>query len=89
MMRDIRNMEDAWVKVTGGNFPLSEYKDKSGRKSPEYKLNKPEALYVASKYNNEIDRPRPVFSVVVALTIRLPLSKSNDPLLYVVTPALM
>ena len=43
----------------------------------------------SSKYRSVIDIPRPVFSVVVAETIREPFSKSSEPLLYVVTPALI
>ena len=43
----------------------------------------------SSKYTNDKDIPRPVFSVVVALTILLPLSKLKLPLLYSVTPALI
>ena len=35
----------------------------------------------SSQYNSEILIPRPVVSVVVALTIREPLSNSIDPLL--------
>ena len=41
----------------------------------------------SSKYASEIDKPRPVFSVVDCATIRDPLSNSKDPLLYAVTPA--
>jgi putative antirepressor len=53
MLRDIRTMEPAWEKVTGSKFGLSEYEDPTGRKLPEYQLNKDETLYVATKYNDE------------------------------------
>lgn len=53
VLRDIRAMEPAWEKVTGSKFGLSEYEDPTGRKLPEYQLNKDETLYVATKYNDE------------------------------------
>lgn len=34
----IRSMEEAWVKVTGLSFKLSEYTDSTGRKLPMYEL---------------------------------------------------
>ena len=53
VMKSIRNMEHAWKRVTGGNFSLSEYKDSTGRRLPQYQLNKTECLYIATKFNNE------------------------------------
>lgn len=53
VMRSIRNMEEAWTKTTQRNFPLSEYKDSTGRSLPMYQLNKTECLYVATKFNDE------------------------------------
>ena len=53
VMKSIRKMEHAWKRVTGGNFSLSEYKDSTGRKLPQYQLNKTECLYIATKFNNE------------------------------------
>lgn len=53
VMRDIREMEDAWVKNTGLRFELSKYKDSTGRKLPCYSLSKLESLYVITKYSNE------------------------------------
>lgn len=53
ILRDIRNMEPAWEKVNGLKFELSEYIDSTGRKLPEYQLDKDETLYVATKYNDE------------------------------------
>ena len=54
VLKSVRKMEPAWVKVNGGNFTLVVYKDSKGENRPEYKLNKSQALYVASKYNDEI-----------------------------------
>lgn len=53
LLRDIREMEKAWVKVTQSKFGFSEYTDSTGRKLPEYQLNKMECLYIATKFNNE------------------------------------
>jgi len=54
VLKAIRNMESAWVKVTGVNFNVSEYKDSTGRKLPMYELDKKECLYVATKFNDEV-----------------------------------
>lgn len=53
VLEAIRNMEPAWTKTTGRKFPLSEYKDSTGRSLPMYQLNKTECLYVATKFNDE------------------------------------
>lgn len=53
VMRSIRDMEDAWVKVNGRNFALVEYTDTKGEKRPMYRLNKTECLYIATKFNDE------------------------------------
>lgn len=53
VLEAIRNMEPAWIKITGRKFPLSEYKDSTGRSLPMYQLNKTECLYVATKFNDE------------------------------------
>lgn len=53
VLRDIRNMEPAWEKTTQSKFGLSEYEDSTGRKLPEYQLDKREVLYVATKWNDE------------------------------------
>lgn len=53
LMRDIRNMEDAWFKITQSKFGLSGYLDSTGRKLPMYELSKTESLYVATKFNDE------------------------------------
>ena len=49
VMKSIRKMEHAWKRVTGGNFSLSEYKDSTGRKLPQYQLNKTECLYTLGR----------------------------------------
>lgn len=49
----IRIMEPSWENVTGTKFRLSEYTDSTGRKLPQYELNKKECLYVATKFNDE------------------------------------
>jgi Rha family phage regulatory protein len=54
LLRDLRDMSDSWGKVTGLNFELSEYKDSTGRTLPAYNLSKPEILFIASKYNDEL-----------------------------------
>ena len=53
VMQAIRNMEPSWLKVTGRNFALSEYKDPTGRSLPCYVLTKTECLYIATKFNDE------------------------------------
>lgn len=57
VMRSIRNMEEAWVKVSERNFALSSYKQpqpNGGYKYvPCYILSKTECLYVATKFNDE------------------------------------
>ena len=53
VLEAIRSMESSWVKVTGRNFPLSEYTDTTGRKLPQYELSKKECLYIATKFNDE------------------------------------
>ena len=53
VMRAIRNMEPAWMKVNGRNFSLVDYKDKKGELRPCYSLTKTECLYVATKFNDE------------------------------------
>lgn len=53
LMRSIRKMEEAWYKVTGRNFTLSEYTDPTGRVLPCYNPTKEECLYIATKFNDE------------------------------------
>ena len=53
VMKAIRNMEPAWVKVNGRNFALVDYKDSKGELRPCYSLNKTECLYIATKFNDE------------------------------------
>ena len=42
VLEAIRTMEKAWYNVTERNFPLSEYTDATGRRLPQYNLNKTE-----------------------------------------------
>ena len=53
VMKAIRKMEPAWLKVNGGNFSLVEYRDKKGQLRPCYSLTKTECLYIATKFNDE------------------------------------
>ena len=53
VMKAIRNMEPAWLKVNGRKFALVEYKDKKGELRPCYQLTKTECLYIATKFNDE------------------------------------
>ena len=57
LMRDIRNMEPAWVKVQGLKFELSSrtYQLPNGgtKEVPCYQLTKTECLYIATKFNDE------------------------------------
>ena len=53
VMRDIRNMESAWEKISQSKFGLASYKDAQGKDRPCYQLTKTECLYVATKYNDE------------------------------------
>lgn len=53
VMRAIRAMEDAWIKVNGRKFALVEYMDVKGEKRPCYELDKVECLYIATKFNGE------------------------------------
>lgn len=53
VMRSIRTMEPAWVKIIGRKFALNEYKDKIGRRLPMYILDHYECMYIATKFNDE------------------------------------
>ena len=53
VMRAIRKMEPAWVKVNGCKFALVTYKDQKGELRPCYQLTKTECLYIATKFNDE------------------------------------
>ncbi len=53
LMRDIRNMELAWVKIAGLKFELGSYEDANGQMRPCYFLTKTECLYIATKFNDE------------------------------------
>ena len=57
VLKAIRKMEPAWVKVQGGNFSLLQktYDLPNGGKKtmPYYSLTKTETLYIATKFNDE------------------------------------
>ena len=53
VLKAIRNMEPAWLKVNGRNFALVDYKDAKGELRPCYSLTKTECLYIATKFNDE------------------------------------
>lgn len=53
LLKSIRSMEPAWIKVTGGNFSLSNYIDSTGRKLPCYNFNYEESMYISSKFDDE------------------------------------
>ena len=53
VLRDIRNMEPAWEKISQAKFGLTSYKDAQGKDRPCYELTKTECLYIATKFNDE------------------------------------
>lgn len=53
LLRDIRNMEPAWEKISGIKFDLANYVDDQRKQRPMYNLSKTECLYVATKFNDE------------------------------------
>jgi len=52
LLRDIRKMEESWIKINQTNFVLVDYIDGKGEKRPEYLLTKKESLYIATKVND-------------------------------------
>ena len=53
VLKAIRTMEPAWMKVNGRKFALVEYRDQKGELRPCYQLTKTECLYIATKFNDE------------------------------------
>lgn len=57
VMRSIRNMESAWVKVQGRKFALLQKQTPTSnggyKETPYYELTKEECLYIATKFNDE------------------------------------
>ena len=53
VMKAIRNMEPAWLKVGQFHFELTSYLDAQGKERPCYSLTKTECLYIATKFNDE------------------------------------
>ena len=54
ILKAIRKMELAWVKINGGKFSLVEYKDSKGELRPCYSLSKTECLYIATKFKDDM-----------------------------------
>ena len=53
VLRSIRAMEPAWVKVVGSSFGLISYTDQLNRQKPMYLLDYRECMYIATKFNDE------------------------------------
>lgn len=57
VMKAIRNMEDAWLKVCGRKFALTsqvvDMPNGGTREEPCYSINKRESFYIATKFNDE------------------------------------
>lgn len=53
VMKAIRKMEPAWVKIAQGKFSLGSYRDPNNQLRPCYELTKTECLYIATKFNDE------------------------------------
>lgn len=53
VLKAIRIMEPTWVKEAGRNFALGSYADKQGQLRACYQLTKLEALFIATKFNDE------------------------------------
>ncbi len=57
VLKAIRTMEPAWIKVQGSKFALMQVKSETNnggyKYQPCYSLNKTECLYIATKFNDE------------------------------------
>jgi phage regulator Rha-like protein len=53
LLRDIRKMEEAWVKLDQSKFGFGSYIDKNNQPRVMYSLSKTETLYIATKFNDE------------------------------------
>jgi len=53
ILRSIRAMEPAWVKIGGTNFGFTSYTDQWNRQKPMYLLDYRECMYIATKFNDE------------------------------------
>jgi phage regulator Rha-like protein len=53
VLRDIRKMEESWVKLGQSNFGYTCYNDSQGKKQFMFELDKTETLYIATKYSDE------------------------------------
>lgn len=53
LMRDIRKMEESWLKIGQSKFGQSYYINSQNRKMPMYTLTQTESLYIATKFNDK------------------------------------
>lgn len=53
LLKAIRKMEKAWIKINGVGFNVVDYQDAKGEMRPEYQLSKKECLYIATKFDDE------------------------------------
>lgn len=53
VMRSIRTMEPAWIKISERKFASASYKDEQGKPRPMYILDHYECMYIATKFNDE------------------------------------
>ena len=53
VLKAIRAMEPAWVRISRRNFSPSTYKDERGKQQPCYILDQYECMYIATKFNDE------------------------------------
>ena len=53
VMRSIRAMEPAWIKISERKFASASYKDEQGKPRPMYLLDYRECMYIATKFNDE------------------------------------
>ena len=53
VMRSIRKMEPAWIKISERKFASASYKDEQGKPRPMYILDHYECMYIATKFNDE------------------------------------
>lgn len=54
VLRSIRAMEPAWVKVVGASFGLISYTNQLNSQNSMYLLDYRECMYIATKFNDEV-----------------------------------
>ena len=57
VMKAIRKMEPAWVKIAQGKFSLGSYRDPNNQLRPCYELTQTECLYIATKFKAHSGSP--------------------------------